>query len=183
MKIIATKFRLYWPLIKSLQTGLLLMTGMAGYLSAHASVHWNSFLQMIPSLFLAISGSTILNMWWDRDIDAKMKRTHKRPTSAGQVTPDEVLQLGLIISIIGIGWAFWVNLLYGLVVFAGLFFDVVIYSMWLKRRTCWAIVWGGISGAMPVLSGRVLAVGKIDPIGILACGGNLVLDPDSHADL
>jgi protoheme IX farnesyltransferase len=167
MKIIATKFRLYWPLIKSLQTSLLLMTGMAGYLSAHAIVHWNSFLQMIPSLFLAISGSTILNMWWDRDIDAKMKRTHKRPTSAGQVTANEVLRLGLIISIIGIGWAIWVNLLYGLVVFAGLFFDVVIYSMWLKRRTCWAIVWGGISGAMPVLSGRVLAVGKVDPIGVL----------------
>ena len=177
MKIIATKFRLYWPLIKSLQTGLLLMTGMAGYLSAHADIHWNSFLQMIPSLFLAISGSTILNMWWDRDIDAKMKRTHKRPTSAGQVTPDEVLRLGLIISIIGIGWAFWMNFLYGLVVFAGLFFDVVIYSMWLKRRTCWAIVWGGISGAMPVLSGRVLAVGKIDPIGVLLAAAILFWIP------
>ncbi len=177
MKTIATKFRLYWHLIKSLQTGLLLMTGMAGYLSAHADIHWNSFLQMIPSLFLAISGSTILNMWWDRDIDAKMKRTHKRPTSAGQVTPNEVLRLGLIISIIGIGWAFWVNLLYGLVVFAGLFFDVVIYSMWLKRRTCWAIVWGGISGAMPVLSGRVLAVGRVDPIGVLLAAAILFWIP------
>ena len=132
---------------------------------------------MIPSLFLAISGSTILNMWWDRDIDAKMKRTHKRPTSAKQVTPNEVLRLGLIISIIGVGWAFWVNLLYGLVVFAGLFFDVVIYSMWLKRRTCWAIVWGGISGAMPVLSGRVLAVGKIDPIGVLLASAILFWIP------
>ncbi len=177
MKIIATKFRLYWPLIKSLQTGLLLMTGMAGYLSAHAPVDWNNLLQMIPSLLLAISGSTILNMWWDRDIDEKMKRTHKRPTSAGQVTPAEVLRLGLIISIIGIGWAFWVNLLYGLVVFAGLLFDVVIYSMWLKRRTCWAIVWGGISGAMPVLSGRVLAVGKVDPIGVLLAAAILFWIP------
>jgi len=162
-----SKFKLYWPLIKSLQTALLLMTGMAGYLSAHASVNWSSFLQMVPSLFLAISGSTILNMWWDRDIDARMKRTHKRPTSAGLVSAGEVLRLGLVISLIGVGWACLVNLLYGLVVFAGLFFDVVIYSMWLKRRTCWAIVWGGISGAMPVLSGRVLAVGRIDPIGVL----------------
>ena len=177
MKIIATKFRLYWPLIKSLQTGLLLMTGMAGYLSAHADIHWNSFLQMNPSLFLAISGSTILNMWWDRDIDAKMKRTHKRPTSTGQVASDEVLRLGLIVSVIGIGWAFWVNFLYGLVVFAGLFFDVVIYSIWLKRRTCWAIVWGGISGAMPVLSGRVLAVGRVDPIGVLLAAAILFWIP------
>jgi len=56
---------------------------------------------------------------------------------------------------------------YGLVVFAGLFFDVAVYSMWLKRRTCWSILWGGISGAMPILAGRVLAVGGIETIGIL----------------
>jgi protoheme IX farnesyltransferase len=171
------KIRAYWALIKSLQTGLLLMTGLAGYLSAHAEIHWNDFLQMIPSLFLAISGSTILNMWWDRDIDAKMKRTHKRPTSAGSVTPAEVLRLGIAVSIIGVGWALLLNLFYGAVVFAGLFFDVVVYSVWLKRRTCWSIVWGGISGAMPILSGRVLAVGRIDPIGILLASAILFWIP------
>jgi protoheme IX farnesyltransferase len=57
--------------------------------------------------------------------------------------------------------------LYGLVVFAGLFFDVVIYTIWLKRRTCWSIVWGGISGGMPILAGRVLGLGRVDGIGIL----------------
>jgi protoheme IX farnesyltransferase len=86
------------------------------------------------------------------------------------VTREEVFILGLIVSTVGIGWALLVNWLYGLVVFAGLFFDMVVYSMWLKRRTCWSIVWGGISGAMPILAGRVLAVGQIDAIGILlAC--------------
>ena len=80
------------------------------------------------------------------------------------------MKLGIIVSVIGIGWALMVNWFYGVVVFAGLFFDVVVYSMWLKRRTCWSIVWGGISGAMPILAGRVLAVGQIDAIGILlAC--------------
>jgi protoheme IX farnesyltransferase len=177
LSVLTTKIRLYWLLIKSLQTGLLLMTGLAGYLSAHTAIRWGNLLQMVPSLFLAISGSTILNMWWDRDIDAKMKRTHKRPTSAGQVTAEEVLRLGLIISIIGIGWAFLVSLLYGIVVLAGLFFDVVIYSVWLKRRTCWAIVWGGIAGAMPVLSGRALAVGQIDAIGILLAAAILFWIP------
>ncbi len=167
---IRSKLSLYTPLIKSLQTSLLLLTGIAGYLSAHTTVNWLHFWQMLPSLFLAIAGSTILNMWWDQDIDAKMKRTHKRPTSAGQVTREEVLKLGIIVSVIGIGWALMVNWFYGVVVFAGLFFDVVVYSMWLKRRTCWSIVWGGISGAMPILAGRVLAVGQIDAIGILlAC--------------
>ena len=167
---IRSKLSLYIPLIKSLQTSLLLLTGIAGYLSAHTTVNWLHFWQMLPSLFLAIAGSTILNMWWDQDIDAKMKRTHKRPTSAGQVTREEVLKLGIIVSVIGIGWALMVNWFYGVVVFAGLFFDVVVYSMWLKRRTCWSIIWGGISGAMPILAGRVLAVGQIDAIGILlAC--------------
>ena len=164
-------------MIKSLQTGLLLMTGMAGYLSAQAAMRWGDFLGLLPSLFLAISGSTILNMWWDRDIDAKMKRTHMRPTPAGSVTPGEGLALGLIVSAAGIGWALLLNVRYGLVVSAGLVFDVVVYTMWLKRRTCWAIVWGGIAGAMPVLSGRVLAVQRVDAIGLLLAAAILFWIP------
>jgi protoheme IX farnesyltransferase len=128
-------------------------------------------------LFLAISGSTILNMWWDRDIDAKMKRTHRRPVPSGKTSPAEVLLLGMLVSSLGIGWALLLNVRYGLVVFAGLFFDVVVYSIWLKRRTCWAIVWGGIAGAMPVLSGRVLAVDRVDPIGILLAASILFWIP------
>ncbi|MCK5069001.1 MAG: UbiA family prenyltransferase, partial [Desulfocapsa sp.] len=65
------------------------------------------------------------------------------------------------------GWAFYVAPLYGAVVAAGLFIDVVVYSMWLKRRTAWSIVWGGICGGMPILAGRVLAIGEIDAIGVL----------------
>lgn len=172
-----SKIRLYWSLIKSLQTGLLLMTGLAGYLSAHAVINRTVFLQIIPSLFLAISGSTILNMWWDRDINSKMKRTHMRPTPSGNVTAKEVLILGILVSTVGISWAVLLNLSYGLVVFAGLFFDVFVYSIMLKRRTCWSIVWGGIAGAMPVLSGRVLAVGGIDAIGILLAAAILFWIP------
>src|SRR5512140_3149918 len=100
-----SKLRDYGSLIKSLQTGLLLMTGMAGYLSAHAAMRWGQFLGMAPSLFLAISGSTILNMGWDRDIDAKMKRTHMRPTPSGSLSSKEVLLLGALTSVIGVGWA------------------------------------------------------------------------------
>jgi len=167
MNTITAKFRLYWPLFKGLQSGLLLATGIAGYMSAHSKPDLFTLLMLSGSLFLSISGSTVLNMWWDRDIDTKMKRTQRRPTTDGSVTPNEALRLGLILSILGVGWAVAVGALYGLVVFAGLFFDVVVYSMWLKRRTCWGIVWGGVSGAMPILAGRVLAVGQIDIIGLL----------------
>lgn len=162
-----SKIALYIPLIKSLQTGLLLATGIAGYLSAQMPVNLDVFISMSISLLLAISGSTIMNMWYDHDIDSKMKRTHKRPAASGQLSRTEVFRVGMTISILGIGWAVIIAPLFGTVVFAGWFFDVVVYTLWLKRRTCWSILWGGISGAMPILSGRVLAVNEIDLIGIL----------------
>jgi protoheme IX farnesyltransferase len=161
------KIRMYWPLIKSLQTALLLATGIAGYLSSRPPFNIWLLLGLSISLFLAISGSTIMNMWYDRDIDAKMKRTHMRPAASGQLDQREVLIVGVTISLLGVGSAFLIAPLYGLVVFAGWFFDVIVYTIWLKRRTCWSILWGGISGAMPILSGRVLAVGEIDVVGIL----------------
>lgn len=161
------KIKLYIPLIKSLQTGLLLATGVAGYLSAQTPVNIPVLIAMSLSLFLAISGSTIMNMWYDHDIDSKMKRTHKRPAASGELSRREVFWVGMIVSILGMGWSLAIAPLYGLVVFAGWFFDVVVYTFWLKRVTCWSILWGGISGAMPILSGRVLAVNEIDLIGIL----------------
>ncbi|MFN2147315.1 MAG: protoheme IX farnesyltransferase [Anaerolineales bacterium] len=173
-----TRFRRYWPLIKALQTGLLLATGLAGYMSARCPVYnLGTLTGLAGSLFLAISGSTVLNMWWDRDIDAKMSRTWKRPTSSGSVAPGEALRLGLVLSVFGLGWAVSIDALYGMVVFAGLLFDVVVYSMWLKRRTCWGILWGGISGAMPVLAGRVLGVGGFDFVGLALALGVLFWIP------
>jgi protoheme IX farnesyltransferase len=162
-----SKIALYWPLIKSTQTGLLLATGIAGYLSAGTRIGLLTLLGVSFSLFFAISGSTIMNMWYDRDIDAKMKRTHKRPAAAGELSHNEVFWVGMAVSFLGVGWATIIAPLYGLVVFAGWFFDVVVYTLWLKRRTAWSIVWGGISGAMPILAGRVLATGHIDLVGVL----------------
>jgi protoheme IX farnesyltransferase len=168
LKKILAKIRLYWPLTKSLQTGLLLSTGLAGFMSARCPVmHWYDFLGLAVSLFLAIAGSTIINMWYDRDLDAVMNRTHHRPLADGRVTPAEALRLGLVLSLLGVGMAVAMSPLYGLIVFAGLFFDAVIYTLWLKRLTCWSIVWGGISGGMPILAGRAFGTGHIDGIGIL----------------
>ena len=167
MKLILHKVRLYLPLIKSLQTGLLLSTGIAGYLSSRPPFSVSTLLGLIVSLFLAISGSTIMNMWYDRDIDARMRRTHLRPTVSGTLDEREIFYVGMTISVVGIGGALLIQPLYGLVVFAGWFFDVIVYTVWLKRRTCWSILWGGISGAMPILSGRALAVGHIEQVGIL----------------
>ncbi len=166
--LLKRKFKLYWPLIKSMQTALLLITGITGYVSARCPVTtWKTFVGLTISLFLTVSGSTILNMWYDRDIDAKMERTKNRPLPLGTLNPTEALLLGLTISIMGVGLALSMSLVFGVVVFAGIFIDVVVYTIWLKRKTAWSIVWGGISGGMPILAGRALGTGEIDFIGVL----------------
>ncbi|NLF66765.1 MAG: protoheme IX farnesyltransferase [Chloroflexi bacterium] len=161
------QFRRYWPLIKSLQTGLLLLTGLAAYMSTRCPVsNWQTLVALTGTLFLAISGSTVLNMWYDRDIDARMQRTAGRPIPSGAVRPAEALRLGLLLAVAGVGGAVALDPLYGVVVFAGLFFDVVVYTVWLKRRTPWAILWGGVSGGMPALAGRALGTGTIEWVGV-----------------
>lgn len=166
--LISKNLKIYLPLIKSLQTMLLLITGITGYISARCPImSWKTFVGLLVSLFLTISGSTILNMWYDRDIDAKMDRTKNRPLPSGTIDSNEVFKIGLIISTIGVVIALSMSPLYGLIIFAGLFIDVVIYTMWLKRKTAWSIVWGGISGGMPILAGRALGIGEIDFIGVL----------------
>ena len=160
----------YWPLLKSMQTALLLATGLAGFMSARCPIFgWQIMIGVTGSLFFAISGSTVLNMWYDRDIDAMMQRTCQRPLPSGKISTQAGLIFGLVLSVVGVGWAFYLDRLYGAIVFAGLFFDVVIYTIWLKRRTAWSIVWGGIAGGMPVLAGRALGTGQIDWIGIALC--------------
>lgn len=168
----------YIPLIKSLQTGLLLITGIAGYMSASCPVtHLSTLLAVAGSLFLSISGSTVLNMWYDRDLDSKMNRTCLRPLPSGQVGPAEALRLGILLSVLGVGWALTIDLLYGAVVFAGLFFDVIVYTVLLKRRSAWSIIWGGVSGGMPILAGRVLGAGGVDWIGVALALGVLFWIP------
>ena len=161
------RLRSYWSLTKSLQTFLLLVTGLAGFASTRCPwMNLPTFLEIAGSLFLAISGSTVLNMWYDRDIDAKMDRTCWRPLPSGKIKPSKALIMGLVMSTLGVAWALTIDGLYGLIVFAGLVFDVLIYTIWLKRRTAWSIVWGGLAGGMPILAGRALGMGYIDWFGI-----------------
>jgi protoheme IX farnesyltransferase len=108
----------------------------------------------------------VLNMVYDRDIDRRMNRTCLRPLPSGSVSAREALALGIGLSLAGVLWSLWMDLSYGSIVFAGMFFDVVVYTILVKRRTAWAVVWGGIAGGMPVLAGRTLGIGAVDWVGI-----------------
>lgn len=168
MTELRASIRAGWSLIKSLQTSLLLVTGLAGYMSARCPfTTWQTLAGVAGSLFLAVGGSTVLNMVYDRDIDAMMGRTCRRPLPAGTISVRDAKILGLVMSFLGVAWAFALSALYGAVVLAGVLFDTVVYTAWLKRRSAWSILWGGIAGGMPVLAGRALGLGVIDPVGLL----------------
>ena len=157
----------YWPLVKMRQTALLTLTGVAGYFSAHpAPEGWPTLLLLTASLLLAISGSTTLNMWFDRDLDARMRRTARRPLSTGLLPPRNALALGLTLTILGLLGAAAISPLCALITLAGLFFEIIVYTLWLKRRSPWSILWGGLAGGMPILAGRAVGLGQVDLLGV-----------------
>lgn len=166
--LITIKLRAYLCLVKYLQTGLLVITGLAGYMSARPNnPTWQKIVGLLGSMFMTVGGSTVVNMVIDRDIDGIMQRTAKRPMPTGVVKSGEGFILGITMIAVGTLWALQLSFPYAVVILAGIFFDVIIYTHWLKRRTPWAIVWGGIAGGMPILAGRTLAVGTPDGIGFL----------------
>lgn len=162
-------FSLYGNLIKSKQTFLLIYTTIFAYLISAWPVEFLpfDFLLIIVGVFLAVSGSTLLNMYIDRDIDALMERTKDRPLPSGKIPPSTVLKHGILFTTAGILLVGVINILTMIVVFFGFFFDVVVYSLLLKRRTRFSIIFGGIAGGLPAVAGRTAVVGIIDLAAIL----------------
>ena len=118
-------------------------------------------------MFFTISGTTILNMYIDYDIDKLMERTKDRPVPSGQISLKTVLINGIIITVIGLILSFiFLDWLTTLIIFLGFFFDFVIYSIWLKRRTKYSILFGGVAGGLPAMAGRVLAIQTVDNISL-----------------
>ncbi|MDO6730857.1 heme o synthase [Marinovum sp. 2_MG-2023] len=158
----------YFALLKPRVMTLVVFTAFVGLLAAPVAVH--PFVGFCAVLFIAVGGgaSGALNMWWDADIDAVMKRTARRPIPAGKVTPQEALALGVALSgfsVVLLGLATnWVAA--GLLAFT-IFFYVVIYTMWLKRWTPQNIVIGGAAGAFPPMIGWAAATGGISVESVL----------------
>jgi len=159
--------RFYIRLIKTPQTALLLFTAVAGYRSASGNLALSEILVALVGLLFTISGTTALNMVFDRDIDAVMERTRTRPIPTGVISPNAAFAFGSVLIIAGMSGNYWVSLSYATIILAGAFFNLAVYTLWLKRRSPWSIVFGGLAGGMPILAGRTLALDYIDWIGIL----------------
>jgi protoheme IX farnesyltransferase len=152
----------YVQLLKPRVMSLVVFTALVGLLVAPVSLHPVEAFSAILFVALGAGASGALNMWWDADIDAVMKRTAKRPVPAGKVQAGEALAVGLALSGISIVMLWlstnWVAA--ALLAFT-IFFYAVVYSMWLKRTTPQNIVIGGAAGAFPPMIGWVCATGSV----------------------
>ncbi|MFT4014377.1 MAG: heme o synthase [Paracoccus sp. (in: a-proteobacteria)] len=152
----------YVALLKPRVMALVVFTAFVGLLVA--PVPMNPFVAFCAVLFIALGGgaSGALNMWYDADIDAVMKRTAGRPVPSGRVGSGDALALGVALSglsvmMLGLA-ANWFAA--GFLAFT-IFFYAVIYTIWLKRSTPQNIVIGGAAGAFPPMIGWACATGGI----------------------
>jgi len=157
-------------LLKPRVMSLVVFTALTGLICAGAKI--NPFLGAVAILCVTVGAgaSASLNMWYDADIDAKMRRTRGRPVPAGRVQGADALALGIVLSLFSVmlmGMALnW--LAAGLLAFTIVFYAVV-YTMWLKRWTAQNIVIGGLAGALPPVIGWAAATGAAPLNAWLLC--------------
>lgn len=150
----------YVQLMKPRVMMLVVFTAFAGLIAAPGSMNWVTAASAVLAVALASGAAGALNMWYDHDIDAIMKRTMVRPVPSGLIPRDEALGLGLIMSFVSVTiMALASNpLAAGLLAFS-IFFYAVVYTIWLKRSTSQNIVIGGAAGAFPPMIGWAAATG------------------------
>ncbi len=131
-------------------------------------LYYVDLLHIIIAGTLASAGSSALNHYYDKDIDPKMKRTSTRPIPSGKMKAQHVLIYGLGVSIASVVYAaFALNLVTTFFIALGIFFYVVIYTIWLKRLNSSNIVIGGFAGSAASMAGWAAATGSMDILGFL----------------
>ena len=152
----------YLALLKPRVMSLVVFTGFAGLIAAPGGLH--PFLAGVAVLCIAIGAGAAgaINMWYERDIDALMERTRRRPIPAGRMAPDAALAYGVILSLFSVmlmGLA--VNWVAAALLALANGFYVFVYTIWLKRRTPQNIVIGGAAGAFPPMIGWAAVTGTV----------------------
>jgi protoheme IX farnesyltransferase len=152
----------YVALLKPRVMSLVIFTAFAGLLIAPTHVNPIIGFASLLAISVGAGASGALNMWYESDIDAIMKRTRSRPIPTGRITPEEALAFGLVLAVFSVftlglvaNWAAASFLAFTI------FFYVVIYTMWLKRLTPQNIVIGGAAGAFPPMVAYTAATGRV----------------------
>jgi heme o synthase len=157
-----SRARDYVALLKPRVMSLVVFTGFAGLVMAPGGLH--PLVAAVAVLCIAVGAGAAgaINMWYDRDIDALMERTRKRPIPAGRVAPDRALGFGVTLALLSVmlmGVA--VNWTAAALLALAIGFYVFVYTAWLKRRTPQNIVIGGAAGALPPMIGWAAVTGAI----------------------
>ncbi|MBV9756755.1 MAG: protoheme IX farnesyltransferase [Alphaproteobacteria bacterium] len=155
-------------LLKPRVMTLVVFTGLVGLVIAPGRL--NPVLAIAAMLAIAVGAGAAgaINMWYDRDIDAKMRRTAQRPIPAGRIRPSDALGFGVILAVGSVA-VMWLatNAVAAAALAGSIAFYVFVYTMWLKRRTPQNIVIGGAAGAFPPLIGWAAVTGSVDPMPLL----------------
>jgi len=149
-------------LLKPRVISLVVLTGLVGLLVAPGPIHPVLAAAAILGIALGAGAAGAINMWYDRDIDAAMKRTAARPIPAGRIGPDAALGYGVTlaaVSVVIMGLA--TNWIAAAALALSIAFYVFVYTMWLKRRTPQNIVIGGAAGAFPPVIGWAAVTGDV----------------------
>ena len=161
-------WRDFLALTKPRVMSLVVFTGLCGLLVAPATLHPVLGFTAILCIALGAGAAAALNMWYEADIDALMKRTKGRPIPAGRMDPEAALQFGVglsFFSVILMGVA--TNWLAASILAVSILFYVFVYTIWLKRRTPQNIVIGGAAGAFPPVIGWAAATGDVTVLPVL----------------
>ncbi|HEX4179752.1 MAG TPA: heme o synthase [Caulobacteraceae bacterium] len=157
-------------LLKPRVMSLVVFTALTGLVCARAPM--NPVLAGVAILCIAVGAgaSASLNMWYDADIDAQMRRTRHRPVASGRVQGADALALGIILSLFSVGMmGLAINLLAAALLAFTIVFYAVVYTIWLKRSTPQNIVIGGLAGALPPVIGWAAASGTAPLNAWLLC--------------
>jgi len=157
-----------FALTKPRVMSLVVFTGLCGLLAAPVPVHPVLGFAAVLCIALGAGAAGALNQWYEADLDAKMKRTAQRPLPAGRMTRQTALHFGVglsVFSVILLDLA--ANALAAAILALSILFYVLVYTVWLKRRTAQNIVIGGAAGAFPPLIGWAAATGDVTTLPIL----------------
>jgi heme o synthase len=158
-------------LLKPRVMSLVVFTGVIGLVLAPGHLHPVLAITAILCIAVGAGAAGAINMWYDRDIDAVMRRTASRPIPAGRMDPASALGFGIFLACASVlMMAIATNLVAAGVLAGSIGFYVFVYTMWLKRRTPQNIVIGGAAGAFPPVIGWAAVTGNItlEPIILFA---------------